>query len=59
MCAECRQTPCHPSCPNSEPSAMIAKCYLCGERIFEGDIYYQLDDMEFCVECISDSRREG
>ncbi len=59
MCAECRQTPCHPSCPNAEPDKVIGMCYLCKVKIFEGDTYYKLDDMEFCEECISDARREG
>lgn len=59
MCAECRQTPCHPSCPNAEPDEPIRKCYLCGRDIFAGNTYYQLYDMEFCEECIWDARREG
>lgn len=59
MCAECRQTPCHPSCPNAEPAEVNGYCYLCGCKIYEGDTYYRLDDMDFCEECIWDARREG
>lgn len=59
MCAECRQTPCHPSCPNAEPDKLLGKCYLCGRKIFDVNTYYQLDDMEFCEECVLNARREG
>lgn len=40
MCRDCHQNPCHPSCINA-PSQFAFKCTVCGDKIYEGDIYYE------------------
>ena len=53
MCSICRQTPCHPRCPNYEP--VVAEiCSECGAEIYEGDTMYVLGDKTYCEDCVSD-----
>lgn len=53
MCSECRQTPCHPRCPNAPEPKIAEQCKQCGEELQEGYEYYtDYDNNKFCsVEC--------
>lgn len=59
MCQECRQTPCHPSCPNAPELPVIYYCINCGEKIYAYDEYYELNGESWCMGCVDDSRREA
>ena len=37
MCMECRQTPCHPRCPNAPDPKPVYECEYCHDGIYEGD----------------------
>ena len=39
MCSECRQTPCHPQCPNAPLPHPHSTCLLCKEGIYSGEEY--------------------
>lgn len=55
MCSECRQSPCHPRCPNAEEPPIYSKCEICGEPIYDGDEFYQIDDHDYCESCVFES----
>lgn len=60
MCDVCLQHPCHPRCPNApEPSEppYVTECLNCGEKIYDGDYYYDIDGEEWCEECIKECRK--
>lgn len=60
MCDVCLQHPCHPRCPNApEPPEppYITECLNCGEKIYDGDYYYDIDGEEWCEECIKECRK--
>ena len=44
MCRECRQTPCHPSCPNYQKPIRQLFCSKCREEILDGEEYIENDD---------------
>ena len=54
MCDICRQTPCHPRCPNAPESKPVKRCCLCGEGIYEGDEYLITTDGCVCKDCLED-----
>lgn len=56
MCIECRQYPCHPRCPNADEPMVVCRCYICNARIYDGDDMYKIEDMNFCENCITDSK---
>lgn len=37
----------------------VETCDNCGEGIYEGETYYNLDGVIYCVDCIADSEREA
>ena len=53
MCRECRQEPCHPSCPNAEPQKCV--CDRCG-RTLGRHIY--IEDEYICDDCLFDMNGE-
>lgn len=57
MCELCMMHPCHPRCPNSPEPPIFAHCSFCGEPIYDGDDYYEIDDYKYCEACIHDSRK--
>lgn len=57
MCEECRQYPCHPRCPNAPEPPIYAKCEICGEPIYDGDEYFELDGHNYCEACVNGSYR--
>lgn len=53
MCQECRQTPCHPRCPNAEPECDLI-CSECKSGIMSGDRYYDSRKGPVCYECLTE-----
>lgn len=56
MCSECRQTPCHPRCPNAPEPIAFGYCEQCGKGL-RGDYEYFTDSYgnTFCsLECALD-----
>ncbi len=56
MCSECRQTPCHPRCPNAPEPKAVFVCSGCSHEIYEGDDYWDIMGEQFCEECIDKAR---
>jgi len=55
MCAICHQSPCHPRCPNFDPSPWICgTCVDCGEPIMDGDEYIVTDKGTMHWDCFTD-----
>lgn len=54
MCEICHQNPCHVRCPNSDEDGKCYKCDECGYDIYEGDVYYRIEEMIICEECIAE-----
>ena len=57
MCSICLQTPCDSRCPNASGMKGIHTCSACGEEIFEGDKYLEVDGEFVCEECINEMPR--
>lgn len=58
MCEVCRQTPCHPRCPNAPEPTPVYECSECGYGIYEGDKYAEIDGKYYCEECLDDMTAE-
>ena len=56
MCAECRQTPCAPGCPQAPEHRPEAVCSWCGEPLW-GDCCYELEGAVVCEDCLDGRRR--
>ena len=56
MCEECRQSPCHPRCPNAPDPIAVFICSGCGHEIYEGDDYWDILGEQFCESCIDKAR---
>ncbi len=56
MCAECRQVPCDPSCPNAPDPDPDYICDRCGEPVFDNRYYETDNGGRECPEC--NERRE-
>ena len=52
MCQECRQTPCHPRCPNAPEPPVVCECDNCGNKIHDGDRMWKFDIGVVCEECV-------
>lgn len=57
MCQECLQQPCHPRCPNAPEPKVFTTCEICGSKIYEGDEFYQVSDIDVCEKCIYKCRK--
>ncbi len=57
MCDVCRQYPCNPRCPNADDPKVVTKCKNCGDKIYEGEEYHHIGDMDFCEECVREGRK--
>ncbi len=55
MCEICRQSPCHPRCPNAPDPPTVYTCKHCNEPIVVGDEYYELDGDYYHEECFEDN----
>ena len=54
MCEICRQIPCHPRCPNYEPSKASHYCSICDEGIYSGEDYVVNIDGEYAhYDCLT------
>lgn len=47
MCSICRQSPCHPRCPNYVPLKASHYCSFCGDGIYDGEKYIENLDGEY------------
>ena len=56
MCEECRQSPCHPRCPNAPAPIAVFICSGCSRDIYEGDDYWDIMGEQFCERCIDKAR---
>ena len=54
MCNICRQTPCHPRCPEAPEPKAIYECINCNAGIYDGDGYYDLNGERWCVDCMKE-----
>lgn len=52
MCKICRRVICPSSCPNASEPPVYGKCEECGEKIYDGDEYYEIGDFIFCEACV-------
>lgn len=59
MCEYCHSFPHLSRCPNAPEPPEVYKCSCCGEPIYEGDTYYDIDGDAWCEECILDTRKEA
>ena len=57
MCEECRQSPCHPRCPNAPDPPAVFICSGCGHEIVDGEDYVELMGEQWCENCIDNARR--
>ena len=49
MCNECRQTVCHPLCPNATEPKVMGRCAKCGDDLREDYVYYtDNENNKFC-----------
>lgn len=55
MCDICRQSPCHPQCPNAPDPPAVYTCKICGESIVAGDVFYEMDGEYYHEECFEDN----
>lgn len=46
MCEICRQTPCHPRCPNAKSPKIMGICSICRGAIESGEEIYQVSEDE-------------
>lgn len=35
----------------------LLRCDICGAALYEGDAFYEINDMEICTECLNDNYR--
>ena len=59
MCELCLSSPCPSSCPNAPEPKAVFICSGCGERIVEGDSYWDIMGEQWCEECIDQARKEA
>lgn len=57
MCSMCMQVPCHPRCPNADEPEVAYRCIKCGDEIYVGDDYFDIDGEPWCEDCISNSKQ--
>lgn len=58
MCEICYNSPCLAGCPNAE-EVVVHYCCECGEPIYEGDYFYEINGEPWCAECIHNCRKEA
>ena len=57
-CPECLRYGNHASgCPNNPPPIPVMQCDICRADIFETDIYYDINDTIYCVDCMADEMK--
>lgn len=58
MCEICHMNPCPSACPNAPEEPVFAKCKYCGDKIYDGDKCYRLEDDYYCTDCVSEETAE-
>lgn len=53
MCDICLQSPCHSRCPNADPP-IYGHCEICGDPIYDQEMFYELDEHIYCESCVFD-----
>lgn len=53
MCDICFYTPCHPRCPNAPELQVVFRCSDCGDEIYQGDQYIDIEGDIICSNCIN------
>jgi hypothetical protein len=53
MCNICHCGPCDPRCPNAISNQPLKECIICGIELFEGDKYYEVNNVPVCVDCVA------
>lgn len=56
MCDICHMHPCPGTCPNAD-WVEFCKCDICGHKIYEGETYYELSNMNICDDCVFDGMK--
>lgn len=59
MCEICYAAPCLPGCPNAPEPPVAYVCFCCGEAIYAGEEYYDINGVPWCQGCIHDARKEA
>lgn len=59
MCEYCYSYPHLSQCPNAPEPPIVCECSCCGEPIYGGDEYYDINGDVWCEECILDARKEA
>lgn len=57
MCDMCWQSPCDSRCPNAPEPPVFALCRECGEPIYDGDEYYEIEGRCYCEACVLNAYR--
>ena len=57
LCDFCGYHPCDPRCPNSEGPREMMVCSGCGDRVHEGEEYWEIMGECLCASCMEESRR--
>lgn len=42
----------------AQEDAPCIYCALCGAAMYDGEDYYEIDDLPYCPDCISDRKKE-
>lgn len=54
MCGVCHMTPCPSGCPNAPEPEPLDTCSVCGDGIYEGDVYCDGEYGSICASCIEE-----
>lgn len=57
MCDICKQYKCPSSCPNAPEPPVFARCSECGDKIYDGDVYYEIINEYICEDCVDNARK--
>ncbi len=58
MCMVCRHSPCLPQCPNVPEPVKIHTCKECGDGIYAGDRFAEIEGSYYCESCLDDMAAE-
>lgn len=58
MCEICRQSPCHPRCPNAPDPPTSCFCTVCGEAIVVGEEYREFEGEPYHEDCLKEAAQE-
>lgn len=52
LCSECLMTPCSSRCPNAPEPTSVYECKICGDGIYVGDQYVEIEGETCHSECL-------